>query len=136
MLPRSTPVEDIAVAKSRGENGWRSSNEIVPSSVAGFMSIFLLDIRDRHQGNMIVTEANGEYAFANIDFGWVEEGPSVDTGRFPLPQGLRYLLDATKMKAEFYDLSFDAIRCLHIHQDEINHRYANSSASDFCCGSA
>jgi hypothetical protein len=129
MLPRSTPVEDIAVAKSRADNGWRSSNQIVPTSVAGFMSIFLLDIRDRHQGNMVVTEANDEYAFANIDFGWVEEGPGFDTGRFPLPQGLRNLLNTTKMKAEFHDLSHDAIRCLHIHQDEINQRYAPDRAA-------
>lgn len=45
-------VEDIVAKASRADNGWRSSNEIVPSAVAGFMSIWALDIRDRHQGNM------------------------------------------------------------------------------------
>ena len=56
------------------------------------------------------------------DFGWVEEGPSLDTGRFPIPQGLRYLLDSSKMKAEFHDLCFDAVRCLWIHRAEIKQR--------------
>ena len=78
---QSTPVEDIPVAKTRADNGWRCSNDLIPTAVAGFISIWALDIRDRHQGNMILTETGSGPApvsFANIDFGWVE---SVFNGR-------------------------------------------------------
>ena len=83
MLPRSTPVEDIPVAKTRADNGWRCSNDLIPTAVAGFISTWVLDLRDRHQGNMVLTETGSGPApvsFANIDFGWVEEGPPLDTG--------------------------------------------------------
>lgn len=50
MLPDSVPVDAIPVDSRRGENGWKQSNRILPSSVAGFMVIYFLDVRDRHQG--------------------------------------------------------------------------------------
>lgn len=50
----------------RGENGWKASNEIIPSSVAAFIVIFALNVKDRHKGNMILTGGN---KLANIDFG-------------------------------------------------------------------
>jgi|EP01044_Picomonas_judraskeda_P009363 hypothetical protein len=50
----------------RGENGWKASNEIIPSSVAAFIVIFALNVKDRHKGNMVVTGGN---KLANIDFG-------------------------------------------------------------------
>lgn len=171
MLPRSTPVEDIPVAKTRADNGWRCSNDLIPTAVAGFISTWVLDLRDRHQGNMVLTETGSGPApvsFANIDFGWVEEGPPLDTGaflttpvscfgamfyrkestagihqdqlgtkrkpsfvvahktgRFPIPKGLRYLLESSKLKAEFFDLSWDALRVLHEHRVEIRERWCS-----------
>ena len=116
MLPDSEPVDDIAANPRRGENGWKQSNEIVPSAVAGFMLIYLLNIRDRHQGNMVVTGGN---RFANIDFGWLAEGPSLDAGLFPIPDGLHYLLTSTNLWAEFHDLSWDTLKVLHESFDRI-----------------
>ena len=74
-------------------------------------------------GNMVLVETDRGQQFANIDFGWVEEGPSVDTGRFPIPTGLRYLLDATSQKAEFYDLCWDANRVLYRHRAELKEQW-------------
>jgi len=145
-----------------------AGDEIIPTAVAGFISIWALDIRDRHQGvrnacleqiylcsktsilprktgsgpkqmerkswdnragvlciigNMVLVETDRGQQFANIDFGWVEEGPSVDTGRFPIPTGFRYLLDATSQKAEFYDLCWDANRVLYRHRAELKEQW-------------
>ena len=36
---------------------------------------------------MVVT---GGTKLANIDFGWLEERPMLDTGTFPIPDGLQY----------------------------------------------
>jgi hypothetical protein len=116
MLPNSVPVDDISVHPKRSENGWKQTNEILPSSVAGFMLIYLLDIRDRHQGNMVVTD---QKRFANIDFGWLTEGPSIDAGLFPVPVGLQYLLAYSKLWDEFHDLSWDALKVLYEDFDRI-----------------
>ena len=63
---RATPVEDVRVHKKRGESGWRAGTEILPTAVAGFLCIWTLDIRDRHQGNMVLTETNQGQQFANV----------------------------------------------------------------------
>lgn len=55
----------------------------------------------------------------------VEEGPSLDTGRFPVPAGFRYLLDATKTKAEFFDLCWDANRVLYHHREELKEQWCS-----------
>ncbi len=92
-------------------------------TLAGFISTWVLDIRDRHMGNMVLTETGSGPApvsFAQIDFGWVEEGPPLDTGRFPIPKGLRYLLESSKLKSEFFDLSWDALRVLYENRTEIS----------------
>ena len=54
MLGGAKPVEDLVEKKSRGENGWKSGDEIIPTAVAGFISIWALDLRDRHKGNVRV----------------------------------------------------------------------------------
>ena len=103
MLQDSTPVDEIDESESsRANNGWRASNTIYPSAVATFIGAYVLNIRDRHKGNstrdlfsqspaciyplllinrhtgnMVVT---GGVRLANIDFGWLEEGPKIDTG--------------------------------------------------------
>jgi hypothetical protein len=66
MLGRATPVEDMVEKKSRGENGWKSGDEIIPTAVAGFISIWALDLRDRHRGNMVVLETERGQQFANV----------------------------------------------------------------------
>lgn len=53
----------------------------------------------------------------------MEEGPSIDTGRFPIPAGFRYLLDATSQKAEFFDLCWDANRVLYHHREELKEQW-------------
>jgi hypothetical protein len=120
MLPNTRAVSEVPAHKSRGENGWRPSTKIIPTAVAGFVAIWALDIRDRHRGNMVVMEdEQGQQCFANIDFGWQFEGPPIDTGRFPIPKGLRWLMDSTGLVSEFHDLCFDAVRCLYLHRDEL-----------------
>jgi len=49
----------------------------------------------------------------------------VDTGRFPIPTGFRYLLDATKTKAEFFDLCWDANRVLYHHREELKEQWCS-----------
>jgi hypothetical protein len=56
------------------------------------------------------------------------EGPSIDTGRFPIPDGLRFMLDATQQRREFNDLCFDACHCLYIHREEIEREWEKSLA--------
>eukprot|EP01043_Picozoa_sp_COSAG02_P047261 COSAG02_NODE_4510_length_5279_cov_14.934176_4_plen_177_part_00 len=53
----------------------------------------------------------------------VEEGPPIDTGRFPIPAGFRYLLDATFQKGEFVDLCWDANRVLYRHREELKEHW-------------
>ena len=113
MLQDSTPVDAIDESESsRANNGWRASNTIYPSAVATFIGAYVLNIRDRHKGNMVVT---GGVRLANIDFGWLEEGPKIDTGKFPIPNGLRFLMKDGRLWDEFCDLcwpvfpSFSAI---------------------------
>jgi hypothetical protein len=119
MLENSVPCDDIVEINSRGENGWKASPTIIPSSVAAFIVIFALNIKDRHKGNMVVTNDR----LANIDFGWLEEGPFLDTGQFPIPIGLQYLLGYTNKWAEFHDLAWDAVKTLHENEDVICDRW-------------
>ena len=98
----------------KGENGWKQSNNILPSSVAGFMVIYFLDVRDRHKGNMVVT---GGDRFANIDFGWLAEGNKL--GTFPIPAGLQYLLQCTNLWDEFHDLCWDALKVMYENFESI-----------------
>lgn len=116
MLPDSKPVDDIVAHKTRGENGWKACNDIIPSSVAAFIAIFALNIKDRHKGNMVVT---GGTKLANIDFGWLEEGPFLDTGTFPIPDGLQYLLASSGKWGEFHDLAWDAMKTLDENAESI-----------------
>ena len=114
MLPDSEPVDAIHVDPRRGANGWKQTNRILPSSVAGFMVIYFLDVRDRHQGNMVIT---GGDRFANIDFGWIAEGDK--SGTFPIPVGLQYLLAYSDLWAEFHDLCWDALKVMYENFDRI-----------------
>ena len=121
MLKDSKPVDDMEKGRSskRGENSWKSTNDIVPSAVAAFISIYALNIRDRHQGNMVVTGGK----LANIDFGWLEEGPPIDTGLFPIPKGLQYLFEYSQKWSEFHDLCWDAIVTLSSEYDAVAKRW-------------
>jgi hypothetical protein len=40
----------------------------------------------------------------HADFGWLEEGPKIDTGKFPIPNGLRFLMTNGRLWDEFCDL--------------------------------
>eukprot|EP01043_Picozoa_sp_COSAG02_P040496 COSAG02_NODE_3283_length_7019_cov_7.319364_4_plen_288_part_00 len=60
---------------------------------------------------------------ANIDFGWLEEAPFLDTGLFPIPAGLQHLLGYTNKWAEFHDLAWDAVKILHENEDVICDRW-------------
>lgn len=57
--------------------------------------------------------------FANIDFGWMEEAPSIDTDDFPIPPLLKEMLKKTKTWSEFCDLCWDALHVLHVNKDEV-----------------
>eukprot|EP01049_Picozoa_sp_SAG25_P004330 SAG25_NODE_270_length_10627_cov_13.114267_4_plen_1341_part_00 len=116
MLPNSKPVDDIKAAKKLCDNEWRPHNDMVPSSVACFVIQYVLNIGDRHTGNMVVT---GGTKLANIDFGWLEDHPPIDAGSFPIPEGLQYLLSSTEMWAEFHDLLWDSIQVLRDNEPAI-----------------
>ena len=62
---------------------------------------------------MVIT---GGKALANIDFGWLGEAPPIDTGMFPIPEGLKLLLRQNYMWHEFLDLCWDALSVLRQHQ--------------------
>lgn len=53
------------------------------------------------------------------DFGWLEEGPKIDTGKFPIPNGLRFLMTNGRLWDEFCDLCWDAICVLRQRRDEV-----------------
>ena len=124
MLANALPVDDVHGAESRGNNDWKACSDILPSSVAAFAIICCLNVKDRHEGNMVVVDGQ---KLANIDFGWLEEGPTLgpkalglgDTGEFPIPDGLKKLLSQTKQWDEFHDLMFDAIKTLDENMDRI-----------------
>ena len=63
MLQDSVPVDAIQEGETRANNGWRNSKTIYPSAVATFIGAYVLNIRDRHKGNMVVT---GGVRLANI----------------------------------------------------------------------
>jgi len=123
MLPKSKPVDSMTADPSRAKSDWRATNEMVPSAVATFIGAYVLNIRDRHKGNMVVVDGR---KLANIDFGWLEEAPPIDTGIFPIPEGLKMLFTSTNHWAEFLDLCWDALRALHAHQGEWQQRSSSS----------
>ena len=45
--------------------------------------------------------------------GW--QSPGIDTGMFPIPEGLKQLLTSTNLWDEFIDLCWDAVSVLHAH---------------------
>ena len=57
--------------------------------------------------------------FANIDFGWIEEAPTIDTENFPIPPLLKEMLKKSKAWPEFCDLCWDALHVLHVNKDEV-----------------
>lgn len=117
MLKDAKPVEDIGgKEKSLEGNGWRPSPQLLVSAVAAFVSGYFLRLRDRHQGNMVLCEG---VHYANIDFGWMEESPTVDTGPFPVPNLLRAMLKSTGQWSEFCDLCWDALQVLRVNYEEI-----------------
>merc|ERR1711871_1352505 len=116
MLQDAVPVDAIQDGDTRANNGWRNSNTIYPSAVATFIGAYVLNIRDRHKGNMVVTAG---VRLANIDFGWLEEGPKIDTGKFPIPNGLRFLMTNGRLWDEFCDLCWDAICVLRQRWEEV-----------------
>jgi len=66
MLQDSVPVDAIQEGDTRANNGWRNSSTIYPSAVATFIGAYVLNIRDRHKGNMVVTGAGLYKRLANI----------------------------------------------------------------------
>jgi molecular chaperone DnaK (HSP70) len=72
-------------------NGLRPGGEdytrLMASAIGTFVSMFVLGIGDRHQGNMMVAN---DHSFFNIDFGFTfGETPFIDTADFPIPFFLR-----------------------------------------------
>jgi hypothetical protein len=116
MLKSATPVDDIKESENIGDNGWRYTPNLVSSAVATFVSAYALEIRDRHQGNMVLTSDN---SLGNIDFGWFGEQPGNDTGSFPIPEGLRILFYHMDGWSTFCDLCWDAMQVLLRHMSDI-----------------
>ena len=116
MLPDAVPVDDVRSKDTFEGNDWRPSPELMVSAVAAFVSGYVLRMRDRHKGNMVLCK---RMHFANIDFGWLEEQPSIDTGPWPIPQNLKAMLKKTGGWAEFCDLCWDALCVLRANQDEV-----------------
>lgn len=57
--------------------------QLMASAMGTFVSMYVLGIGDRHQGNMMVANDN---TFFNIDFGFTfGETPFIDTADFPIP---------------------------------------------------
>ena len=172
------------MAKTRADNGWRCSNDLIPTAVAGFISIWALQVHKRSAvavdlwvysdrllvvTGTFVTATKGTWCSLKrgrvqhpfhlrtlTSAGWRKGHRSIPVrfhvqllipsvfapnggliwspsfwahsqrskttvpGRFPIPKGLRYLLDSSKLKAEFLDLSWDALRVLHEHRAEIS----------------
>ena len=102
---------------------WKISAELIPSAVATFVAAFVLTIRDRHKDNFGLTGRR----LANIDFGWVGEGPGRevlgarvgDALSFNVPKGLRQLLMNCRGWAAFRQLCWEAISALGRRQDDI-----------------
>lgn len=57
------------------------------------------------------------------DFGWLEEGPRIDTGKFPIPNGLRFLMTNGRLWDEFCDMCWDAICVLRQRRDELERHW-------------
>eukprot|EP01045_Picozoa_sp_COSAG04_P022567 COSAG04_NODE_2569_length_3913_cov_2.620346_1_plen_363_part_00 len=104
--PDAKPVREIKGDAKPGRNMWKASNEIYPTAVASFVASYVLNIGDRHQSNMLLV--NG-CEFANIDFGWLEDGPFPDAGAFAIPEGLGQLFSSSRKWDEFHDLTWDAL---------------------------
>ena len=88
--------------------GWRKSESLFSSTVAALVSAYVLDMRDRHDGN-IGLSAN---RLAHIDFGWTKRRPDFDTGDFCLPTSLRELWKEDGQWSDVHDLCWDAIQVL------------------------
>jgi hypothetical protein len=120
MLPSSVPVEELQEVDDVGRNGLKAVEQmLLPTAVAAFVSGYVLEIGDRHKGNMVVTGLSPDKRFANVDFGWLGTHPSHDTGAFPLPEGLRYYLKHSEADAHFLDLCWDALQVLRLSADRI-----------------
>jgi hypothetical protein len=68
LLPNFRTIDDIEndTGKSRVE-GMTYGRTLIPSSVATFITGYAPILRDRHKGNMGVSDG---FQMANIDFGW------------------------------------------------------------------
>ena len=116
LLPAAVPIEEIGGKDSMEGNEWRPTPELLASTVAAFVSGYVLRMRDRHTGNMLLSK--GKY-FANIDFGWLEEQPGIDTGKFPIPKLLAKMFRKSQEWGEFCDLCWDALQVLRKCQEEV-----------------
>ena len=73
--------KEVADETMASVSAWKKSESLFSSTVATLVSAHVLDIRDRHDGNMGLTHNR----LANIDFGWTRRPD------FCLPTSLREL---------------------------------------------
>jgi len=95
---------------TKAQNEFKYTPELVSSAVAAFASAYVLQMGDRHQGNLM---RSGNY-FCNIDFGWIGgEHPLIDAGHFPIPAALRLMLQDNNKWESFKASLVAALRHLH-----------------------
>jgi hypothetical protein len=102
-------------------NGLRPGGEdytrLMASAIGTFISMFVLGIGDRHQGNMMVAN---DHSFFNIDFGFsFGETSFIDTADFPIPFFLRDYIKNGNEWDHFLDQLWQARNALVEYTDII-----------------
>ena len=108
-------------------SGGQDFTNFCASAIGTFVSMFVLGIGDRHQGNMMIAS---DMNFFNIDFGFsFGETPFLDTSEFPIPFFLKDYLKASKVdetgNRTYYDVfkseCWRALVVLSEYRDILNH---------------
>jgi len=89
---------------------------LVASAIGTFVSIYVLGIGDRHQGNMMVAN---DHSFFNIDFGFsFGETAFIDTADFPIPLFLsNFIKKESNQWQNFVDQFWHALKTLMDYKD-------------------
>ena len=88
---------------------------LIASAIGTFVSMFILAIGDRHQGNLMLAN---DHSLFNIDFGYsFGETPKFDTGDFPVPFFVRNYLAENKIRDSFTNECWNAFKILADYQD-------------------
>ena len=88
---------------------------LMASAIGTFLSIFVLGIGDRHQGNMMVAN---DHSFFNIDFGFsFGETAFIDTADFPIPLFFSNYIKQSGRWENFIDQMWLALNTLMDYKD-------------------